>query len=69
MSNDPFKEYERQSNEHSISQAAVRLIVTLTHNEDVEGMYDNDAIIRIGKGVQAELVRLIGEVERNGKKT
>ena len=63
MVNDPFKDYEQRSNEFAISQSAVRLIVNLTRHEDVEGHYDNDSIIRIGKDVQSELVRLVAEIE------
>jgi hypothetical protein len=67
MTSNPFKEYEQRSNEFAVSQAAVRMIITLTKDLEDGPDYDNNAIIRIGKGVQTELVRLIGEMERNGK--
>ena len=63
MANNPFKEYEQRSHEFAVSQAAVRLIITLTKDLKEGPDYDNNAIIRIGKGVQSELVRLIAEIE------
>jgi len=66
MPNNPFKEYEQRSNEFAVSQAAVRIIITLTNDVPDGPKYDNNALIRIGKGVQSEIVRLIAEIEGKG---
>lgn len=62
MPNDPLKNYEKRVREEGLAKSAVVFLLAMI-NEDKIG-FDNDSILRIGKIVKDEIVKVVAEKER-----
>jgi len=66
VSDNVFDQYEQKAKEDQMTKSAVSFLLTMINQSKAD--FDNDSILRIGKNIQNEIVKLVGEVERNGKK-
>jgi len=66
MANNPLENYEQRAREDRLSKSTVTFFLSMIRQDD-EG-FDNDAILRMGKKIHNEIVKVVSEMEGNGNK-